>query len=145
MDEQKNIEIEQENLAVPTGEVEHAQPPERAEIQENVITPQEVPSKVQVPPPIPDNQKFQPAPVQAPVMPPQNNPVPQTTIPSNNDLDAEEGNIIEKPWVDAAENIIKRDEGNPYLEEEDHEDLQLKYLKKRFGKEIQRGEEEEGR
>ncbi|PIZ00405.1 hypothetical protein COY62_02705 [bacterium (Candidatus Howlettbacteria) CG_4_10_14_0_8_um_filter_40_9] len=140
MDEQKNIEIEQKNLTVPTGEVEHAQPPEGAEVQETVVVPQEMPSQVSPPPTVPDSTNIQ-QPVQAPVVPIQNDPLSQTAAPVDDGLDAEEGNIIEKPWVKKAEDIIDKNKDNPYEEEEKQEDLQIEYLKKRFGKEIKKEEE----
>lgn len=43
------------------------------------------------------------------------------------------------PYIKAAENVIEKDKNDPYQEEEDHEDVQVKYLKDRFGKEIKKG------
>jgi len=43
---------------------------------------------------------------------------------------------IENQWVQAAEEIIKRTSDTPYAEEEAIEDLQIDYLKKRYGKVI---------
>ncbi|KKQ95431.1 MAG: hypothetical protein UT66_C0001G0016 [candidate division CPR2 bacterium GW2011_GWC1_39_9] len=45
---------------------------------------------------------------------------------------------IEKPWIEKVEQIIKKDKNDPYQEEEDHEELQMSYLEKRFGKKIQK-------
>jgi len=56
-------------------------------------------------------------------------------------LEAEDVDIIEKPWVKKAKEIIEKDKGNPYFEEKDHEDLQIDYLKKRFGKEIKKSDD----
>ena len=54
---------------------------------------------------------------------------PQTA----NDVDR-----IENEWVQAAEGIIKQTAGSPYGEEEAIEDLQIDYLKKRYGKIIEK-------
>lgn len=39
-------------------------------------------------------------------------------------------------YIKAAENVIHKDKNDPYQEEEDHEDVQISYLKERFGKDI---------
>src|SRR5258708_7165277 len=41
--------------------------------------------------------------------------------------------VIEPEWVDKAEDVVKRTQGDPYREEEDIEDLQQDYLLKRYG------------
>lgn len=41
---------------------------------------------------------------------------------------------IEKEWVDAAEEVIRRNATAPYAEEEGIENLQVEYLKRRYGK-----------
>lgn len=43
-----------------------------------------------------------------------------------------------EPYIKAAEKVIQEDKGNPYKEEEDHEAVQVQYLKDRFGKIIER-------
>lgn len=43
-----------------------------------------------------------------------------------------------EPYIKAAENVIKQDKGDPYKEEEDHENVQTQYLKDRFGKNIKK-------
>lgn len=40
------------------------------------------------------------------------------------------------PYIKAAESVIERDKNDPYKEEEDHEEVQIKYLHDRFGKNI---------
>jgi len=54
------------------------------------------------------------------------NPV-QAAKPANSD-----------PYIKAAESIIEKDKNDPYKEEEDHEDVQIKYLHDRFGKDIKK-------
>lgn len=56
------------------------------------------------------------------------------------DLDTVGGDNIEKEWVDRADAIIKQYSADPYLEEEEHEDLSAAYLKKRFNLEIKRSD-----
>lgn len=43
-----------------------------------------------------------------------------------------------KEMIDMAEDIIEKDKDDPYLEEEDHEDVQVQYLKSKFGKDIKK-------
>ncbi len=43
-----------------------------------------------------------------------------------------------EPYIKAAENVIAKDKNDPYQEEEDHEDVQVQYLKDRFGKDIKK-------
>lgn len=143
MDDQKNLD---KSVETPINSVPTSNAPEtlatpdiqvKPEVHESVTAPivEQPPAPVSTPVQTPIN--IQPQPVV-----PDPSPLLPADIPENiNDLDAAEGHVIEKPWVNAAEDIIKRDEGNPYLEEEDHEDLQIKYLKKRFGKEIRKEEE----
>lgn len=78
---------------------------------------------------------------QAVVAPPPN----AVTTPTSNqagakhaDLDTAGGNNIEKEWVDRADTIMKQYANDPYLEEEEHEDLSAAYLKKRFNLEVKR-------
>jgi len=59
----------------------------------------------------------------------------------NFQLSAQDKDIIEKEWVGKAEKIIKEDRNNPFVEEEDAEDLQIEYLKKRFNKDIGKSKE----
>jgi hypothetical protein len=49
---------------------------------------------------------------------------------------AEDVDVIEKEWVEKAEQIVEAHKTDPYTEEEAVEDLQIDYLKKRYGKEI---------
>ena len=44
-----------------------------------------------------------------------------------------------EPYIKAAEGIIEKDRLDPYQEESDHEDVQIQYLKDRFGKDVKKG------
>lgn len=44
--------------------------------------------------------------------------------------------VIEKEWVDKAEDIIAKTAGDPHAEEEAIEDLTIDYMKKRYDKDI---------
>ncbi|MDB5178884.1 MAG: hypothetical protein JWN01_827 [Patescibacteria group bacterium] len=46
---------------------------------------------------------------------------------------ADDVDVIEPGWVDAAEHVIAQHQGDPYGEEEAIEDLNRDYLEKRYG------------
>lgn len=50
--------------------------------------------------------------------------------------------VIEKEWVDKADEIIKKTAGDPHAEEEAVEALQVDYLKKRYGKDVAASQDE---
>lgn len=81
-------------------------------------------------------------PVSVPDAPPTPVPAPPPAAPSpgSNPADADDVDVIEKEWVDRAEEVIKDTAGDPYREEEQVEDLQIDYMKKRFGKDIKKSE-----
>ncbi len=54
---------------------------------------------------------------------------PKVTGPSI----ADDVDVIEKEWVDKAQEVVKKTAGDPHAEEEAVEDLQTDYLKKRYG------------
>jgi hypothetical protein len=54
--------------------------------------------------------------------------------------EAADVDVIEKPWVEAAEKIIKDHENDPYKEQAAEEELQIDYQKKRYGKEIKKSD-----
>lgn len=92
-----------------------------------------------------DQQTVAPSqPVQVPQVqpqPPQNQP-PAPVRPIDPDEEVE--NTVEpsdKVWVMAVDNVIEKDEGKPFEEEEDSEDLQIKYLKKRYGKDLKKNKD----
>ena len=58
-------------------------------------------------------------------------PVPQVAL----DQDS-----IEPEWIDAVDKTIEQTAGNPYAEEEAVENLQIDYMKKRYGKDIKKSE-----
>jgi hypothetical protein len=55
---------------------------------------------------------------------------------------ADDVDVIEKEWVNAAESVVKLTKDDPYREEEAVEDLQIDYLKKRYGKDVAKSENE---
>lgn len=61
---------------------------------------------------------------------------PATTLPKEK---AADNDVIENTWVNQAENIITNEAQDPYRLEEDHEDLQIKYLDARFAKKLEKG------
>lgn len=60
---------------------------------------------------------------------------PTQTV-SEDDLPAEDVDVIEKEWVDRAENIIKTTANDPFVEEQQEESLSKEYLKKRFNVDV---------
>jgi len=74
----------------------------------------------------------------------QSRPIPQA-IPDDTPtqpIQEDAGDEIEKPWIEKAEEIIKKNQNFPFEEETEHENLEMDYLKKRFGKELQKNEED---
>jgi hypothetical protein len=51
-------------------------------------------------------------------------------------LSAADVDVIEKEWVDKAEDVIKKTAGDPHAEEEAVEAMQVDYLKKRYGRDV---------
>lgn len=68
-----------------------------------------------------------PAQPQNNVVPPVNPSTPVTSKAASSD-----------PYIKAAEKVMEKDQNDPYQEEEDHEDVQIKYLHDRFGKDIKK-------
>lgn len=54
---------------------------------------------------------------------------------------ANDQDVIEKEWVDRAEEVIAKTSGDPHAEEEAEEDLQVDYLKKRYNKDVKKSED----
>lgn len=63
-------------------------------------------------------------------------PAGPVTTASVNPALAGDVDVIEKEWVDQAEAIIAKTVGDPHAEEEAIEDLQIDYMKKRYGKDV---------
>lgn len=59
-----------------------------------------------------------------------------TTVIGNSPLIASDDDLIEKEWVDKAKRIIADTHNNPYQREHAVSELQIVYLKKRYGKEL---------
>ena len=68
-------------------------------------------------------------------------PLPATAAPAGNPVIADDVDVIEKEWVDKAEEVIEKTAGNPHAEEEAVEDLQIDYMKKRFNKDIKKSDD----
>ena len=51
---------------------------------------------------------------------------------------AEDVDVIEMEWVNKAKKIIKETKSDPFAQEEAMEQLQIEYLRKRYGKEIKK-------
>lgn len=54
---------------------------------------------------------------------------------------AADQDLIEPEWVNKAEQVVSQTAGNPYAEEEGVENLQVDYLKKRYGHEVKKSED----
>lgn len=59
-----------------------------------------------------------------------------TTTLNNNPNIASHDDIIEKEWVDRAKRIISENSGDPYLQEKAISELQIDYIKKRYGGDV---------
>ncbi len=64
-----------------------------------------------------------------------------TAPTSANPAVAADVDIIEKEWVDKADEAVKKTEGDPHAEEEAVEDLQVDYLKKRYDHSVDKSQE----
>ncbi len=101
--------------------------------------------------PVPEVQPTPPAqpaavpPPPAPAPVPPVSPLPPTPTPVppavTGPATADDVDVIEKEWVDQAEEIIKTKANDPHAEEDAVEDLQVDYLKKRYGKDLTNPEE----
>ena len=63
-------------------------------------------------------------------------PVVNDTTMTNFPMVANDDDLIEKEWVDKAKKIISETKDNPYGQEKAVGQLQIDYLKKRYGREI---------
>jgi hypothetical protein len=61
---------------------------------------------------------------------------PTVSVP----LEAADVDVIEPEWVDKAEQVVAQTAGNPFAEEEGIENLQVDYLKQRYGHEVKKPE-----
>ena len=120
--------------------------------QQNPAQNQDLEPVVQVPdipaaptPAVPDPTGATPTPVAPTTMP--TTPVDpaqpaSTTTPSpgpavaSNDVD-----VIEKEWVDKAQEIVQKNQDDPYEEENAVEELQTDYLKKRYNHTVDKSQE----
>lgn len=120
---------------------------EKKEISPGGILEQEKVAEVPKAPEVSDEQPSSVSPIQPPVQAPSQPPAQTPQIPpkeptEDSGLTAEKDEpIIGKEWVDRAKEIIKEDKKDPYKEEEDVESLQIKYQKKRFGREVKKSQD----
>jgi hypothetical protein len=108
-------------------------------------TPEAAPSPVELTP-----QPGSVAPAQATVPPTQASPTapPAQTVhtgstqgralfdPNLASMDAADEDLIEKEWVDKAEEVITNDQDNPYVEDQHQHEMNKLYLKKRFNLDV---------
>jgi hypothetical protein len=84
----------------------------------------------------------------APATPPPGTPAPTAQQPQATTpvivgpAIADDVDVIEKEWVDHAEEIVRATKDDPYREEEAVEDLQIDYLQKRYGKNIEKSSDQ---
>lgn len=53
---------------------------------------------------------------------------------------AADNDVIEKEWVDALDEVIRRTSDNPFLQQEEISKVKVEYMKKRYNKDIKKGE-----
>lgn len=95
------------------------------------------------PPPSPAPAPTQP--VEVPVIPPNADPVPAPTASKpveQGPAIADDADVIEKEWVEKVSEVVKKTHGDPHAEEEAVEDLQIDYLKKRYGLDVKKSKDE---
>lgn len=109
-------------------EPEPAPKPQAAE-----ATPPPAPTSAQPPAAVPGSPA--PFPVVT-VQPPAAPQAPAVAVNGATPAIADDVDVIEKEWVDAAENVVKSGASDPHKEEEGFETLQVSYLKKRYNKDI---------
>lgn len=61
---------------------------------------------------------------------------PQVSAQDDNQLIADDVDVIEKEWVDKAKKIVSSTKDNPYQQEKEVSRLQADYLMKRYGKQV---------
>jgi hypothetical protein len=59
-----------------------------------------------------------------------------------NPTEAADVDVIEKEWVDQADKIVAQTKHDPYVEEEAVESLQQDYLKKRYGHDVKKPDDQ---
>lgn len=62
--------------------------------------------------------------------------MPAVPATDNQGLTADDSDVIEKEWVDQAESIINQTKTDPHAEEDQLDELERDYLKKRFGRDV---------
>lgn len=113
--------------------------------------PNQTPASPEAKPVVPETAPAPAAPIPpAPVTPPASAaptpaPAPSAATPpaasapaTTGPVIADDVDVIEKEWVDKAEQVVKANAEDPKKEEDAVEDLQIDYLKKRYGKDIKK-------
>ena len=54
---------------------------------------------------------------------------------------AEDVDLIEKEWVRKAKEIVDQTTGDPYVQNQQINQMKVEYIKKRYGKDIKQGDE----
>ena len=67
-------------------------------------------------------------------------PVVTQTTPTAAPITTDEGDLIEKEWVNKAKQIVERTKEDPYQQSKQLSGLKADYLQKRYSKEIKLGE-----
>ena len=117
----------------PAVQPETQHPPETAEFQPSQAENQPSGPSNAPPPLPPSNSSTNTITTQSTATP------PPTQVPATN-LPAADGDLIEKHWVDRAEQIITSDKDDPQKEEADEENLSNQYLKQRFNYDVDKSE-----
>jgi hypothetical protein len=71
-----------------------------------------------------------------PVVPPVQQPDPSEPPPITGPAIADDVDVIEREWVDKTKQVIEATKADPHAEEDAIEDLQVDYLKKRYGQSV---------
>ncbi|HSX48603.1 MAG TPA: hypothetical protein VLF41_03850 [Candidatus Nanoarchaeia archaeon] len=81
-------------------------------------------------------------PASAATSPPAAQTPPPAAAPLNTPAVADDVDVIEKEWVDKAQQVVADTADNPRAEEGGFENLQEDYLKKRYGKDLKKAPED---
>lgn len=68
--------------------------------------------------------------------PPVQDPQAAPQVIQQNPAEANDVDVIEKEWVEQADKIVAQTQGDPYVQEEAVEALQIDYLKKRYNHDV---------
>lgn len=131
INEENGIIYQMEPLKQPTPRPEsNPAPVEHVPVETASVTSAAPAATVSIPQPHP-SQALTPDPVAQPATP---------SAPAKNDNPsiAADVDVIEKEWVDLAQAVVEKYADDPRAEENAVENLQIDYLKKRYGKDIKK-------